>query len=82
MESFTSTFQKAMASPTAKKLRALEQARVARIKANHTARRERLVQTLQHVDLAIKTELKDALKTQARDLEELVKVFEDDVKQE
>lgn len=82
MESLSSTFQKAMASPTVKKLRALEQQRVARIKANHVLRRERLMQTLQHVDTAVKTELKDALKTQARDLEELAKVFEEPTRDE
>ena len=78
MESLTSTFQKAMASPAVKKLRALEQQRVARASAKHTARRERFMQTLQHVDTAIKTELKDSLKTQADDLLEIAKIFEEE----
>jgi hypothetical protein len=61
----SSLFQQAMASPAVKKLRALEQTRMARVTAKHAARRERLSHTLQQADVAVKAELAEYLETQA-----------------
>ena len=80
----SSLFQQAMASPAVKKLRALEQTRMARVTAKHAARRERLAQTLQQADVAVKAELAEYLETQAdqaraqaQDLLELSEILKD-----
>ena len=69
MESFTAAVQRAMASPTVKKLRALEQTRVARITQKHAARRARASETLTSIDAAAKAELAKAATRRAADLQ-------------
>jgi hypothetical protein len=78
----SSLFQQAMASPAVKKLRALEEARMARVTAKHAARRQRLTHTLQQADVAVKAELAEYLETQAdqaraqaQDLQELSEIL-------
>ena len=68
-------FQKAMSSPTVKKLRALEQARSARTQQRRAARRGQLVKTLEHVDAAAKARVSEAALDRAADLQQLAEVF-------
>ena len=53
--SSTNAFQRAMASPAVQRLRALEQTRIQRARANG----QRLVRTLKHADESAKTLLKE-----------------------
>jgi hypothetical protein len=69
--SLDSLFQKAMANPAVKKLRALEQSRVARVTQRQAVRRERLVQTLRHVDVAAKDAVLAKVQERADDLKAL-----------
>lgn len=96
MESFTAAVQKAMASPTVKKLRALEQTRVARVTQKHAARRARASETLKSIDAAAKAAAvsaatrraadlqaqADDLEAQARDVLDFANAFESDAETE
>lgn len=83
MESLQAAFQKTMASPAVKKLRALEQRRMARIATTQKARSDRFTKTIQHLDAAAKAELANAatrradeLEAQARDIQDLAEALQ------
>jgi predicted GIY-YIG superfamily endonuclease len=78
MESFTQAAQKFTQSPVVKRLRTLEQSKASR----GAARRERMSKTLQGIDRAVKLEIAERAKSQAADLAELAKIFEEDAGQE
>lgn len=85
LKTLQTNVQTALSSPAVKKLRALEQTRMARITAKHAASRARVVSTLEHLDAASKSALSDAvtrraedLRAQAQDLADLVDAIKGD----
>ena len=68
-------FQKAMTSPTVKKLRALEQAKSTRTQQRRAGRRGQLVKTLEHLDASAKAWVSEAALDRAADLQQLAEVF-------
>jgi hypothetical protein len=84
MDTLKTTFQSALNSPAAKKLRTLEQARLARVTAKNTVRTEKLTKLVHTLDAAAKAEFAEfakaqaeSLKAQADDLVEISKIFQD-----
>jgi len=65
-----SLFQKAMNNPAVKKLRGLEQTRVARVAKRQEITKQRIVKTLEHLDTSVKTTFTDSLRAKADDLQE------------
>lgn len=70
MESLQQRVQKVFASPVVKKLRTLEQSRMARISQRHKESKDRLIKTLEHVDIAVKEELTREATRRAEDLQQ------------
>lgn len=75
MESFAKNVTTTLkTNPTIKKLRALEQSRMAKQTAKQTVRKDQLKQSIQRV----KTQVIENIKSQADDLLELAKILEED----
>lgn len=69
MESLQHQAQKILGSPAVKKLRTLEQSRMARVSQRHKERKDRLVKTLEHLDTAIKAECAQEATKRAEELQ-------------
>ena len=85
MDTLKTTFQSALNNPAIKKLRTLEQARLARFTSKNTARTEKLTKLMHTLDAAAKAEFVEyaqtqavSLKAQADDLQEISKIFQDE----
>jgi len=85
MDTLKTNFQSVLKNPAIKKLRTLEQARLARFTSKNTARTEKITKLMHTLDAAAKAEFveyaqtqADSLKAQADDLMEISKIFQDE----